>query len=165
MCIDNFNSFPVLQSIFVYHRSVKSKYLIRVANELSSKLVLVTMMNQDILIGVRSSEEQISYANKTNVKLTTLMLKHCDSTITKCKEGLIKLVEHSSQNLNNIWIYDSLNVKASALEFLRSLEYVITVVKVLDVQGNQLAKQVVDSLANIIIKYKQCQITGTTSKL
>ena len=141
--LDNLHSFPMLQSVFVYHKIVKGNYLLRVANKLSRKRLSITMHNQDIFIGIRCKEEQLHFAVKARENFTALKLYHC-----AIKEDLLKLVEHS-HNLNDILVYDSLNDNESALQFLKSLEYVTTL-QVLNLQNNQLTKQATEILANII---------------
>ena len=146
--LDNLHSFPMLQTVFVYHKTVKSSYLMGVANKLNHKHLSITMLNQDVLIAMRcNEEEQLQFAVKTGVKFTTLMLKHC--AISKFKENLLKLIEQS-RNLNNICVYDSLKDNEPTLQFLRSLEYNITTVKVFDVRDNQLTKEATERLASVI---------------
>ena len=144
--LDNLHAFPLLQTVFVYHKTVRSNYLMRVANKLNCKHQSIAMLNQDVLIAMRCNEEQLRFAVKTGVKFTTLVLKHC--AISKY-EDFLKIVEHS-RDLNNICAYDSLKDNQSTLQFLQSLNHNITGVKVLDVQNNQLSKQATERLANFI---------------
>ena len=150
--LNNLHLFPMLQNVFVYHRTVKSAYLMRVANKLNCKHLSITMLNNNVLIAMRCNEEQLQFAVKTGVKFTTMLLKHC--AIYKYIKDILKLIKRS-RNLNSICVYDSLTHAQSTLQFFQSLQDNIMAVTVLDLQSNQLTKLATEKLANVIERNRQ----------
>jgi len=141
---DNLNLYPMLQSVFIYHRNVESEYLISAVKEFYCKSISTTMMNQEILLGVRCNDEHLNYAVKTDIKFTTLMLQHC--TISKCKENLLKLVKRS-KNLNNVRLCNSLNDDVIMLSQSLCKH---SNLKLLNLQSNNITEKAAESLASAI---------------
>jgi len=146
--LDNLHLFPKLQSVFVYHKNVESEYLITVAKEFICKDVSITMMNQEILLGVRCNDEQLNYAVKTGIKFTRLLLKHC--TIIKCKKMLFQLIKHS-ENLDNIWLHNSLN--DDVIMISQSL-CKHSNLKFINLKNNNITENAAESLASAISNNK-----------